>query len=411
MSTKQIAQGLASLGRNGDTMLMHVTPEEVTGLQALAETQGTSLTVNPNTGLPEAFNLGGFFRALLPAAAGAATGGMGAPLMAGILAGSATGALTNRDDPLMGAVTGGLGGFGGYGLGQGLAAAGAKPAISSGLDVSSVAPQESIMNSLTQSGSNFDPLAKEAAMSSIPKGAPGSIASNFIDTSVSGFQGLNDMGQGIKNLTTGQSGSWDAFKQGLAGAGNAPVKDISAITSIGMPVGSALLGGLEESDFMGRPIKTSGADKYDPYATLNLNTDSGLRLYAEGGTINTGGITDLYATSDNQGMPQLSQNGYGMGRLNSMMQGGMPVYAEGGYLNGAGDGMSDDIPATIEGDQPARLADGEFVIPADVVSHIGNGSSKAGAQELYRMMDRIREARTGQKTQGRQIDPNNFLPE
>lgn len=79
------------------------------------------------------------------------------------------------------------------------------------------------------------------------------------------------------------------------------------------------------------------------------------------------------------------------------------------FLSGDGDGMSDSIKATIEGKQPARLADGEFVIPADVVSHLGNGSSKAGAKKLYKMMDRVRVARTGTKQQGKEINPNKFL--
>jgi hypothetical protein len=84
--------------------------------------------------------------------------------------------------------------------------------------------------------------------------------------------------------------------------------------------------------------------------------------------------------------------------------------AKGGYLDGQGDGMSDSIPATIEGKQPARLADGEFVVPADVVSHIGNGSSKAGSKRLYAMLDKVRHARTGNKKQGREINPNKYLP-
>jgi hypothetical protein len=85
-------------------------------------------------------------------------------------------------------------------------------------------------------------------------------------------------------------------------------------------------------------------------------------------------------------------------------------YAKGGYLDGQGDGMSDSIPATIEGKQPARLADGEFVVPADVVSHIGNGSSKAGSKRLYAMMDKVRHARTGNKKQGKQIKPEKYMP-
>ena len=86
-------------------------------------------------------------------------------------------------------------------------------------------------------------------------------------------------------------------------------------------------------------------------------------------------------------------------------------YSDGGrLLKGPGDGMSDNIPATIADRQPARLADGEFVIPADVVSHLGNGSTDAGAKQLYAMMDKIRKARTGTKKQGKQINPAKFLP-
>jgi hypothetical protein len=86
-------------------------------------------------------------------------------------------------------------------------------------------------------------------------------------------------------------------------------------------------------------------------------------------------------------------------------------YSDGGHLlKGPGDGMSDDIPATIADKQPARLANEEFVIPADVVSHLGNGSSESGAKVLYEMMSRIRKARTGNSKQGKQIDPHKLLP-
>jgi hypothetical protein len=93
---------------------------------------------------------------------------------------------------------------------------------------------------------------------------------------------------------------------------------------------------------------------------------------------------------------------------------GIEGYAQGGdingyYLGGTTDGMADQVPATIDNRQPAALSDGEFVIPADVVSHLGNGNSDAGAQNLYSMMDRIRTARTGNPEQGRQIDPNKYL--
>jgi hypothetical protein len=69
-------------------------------------------------------------------------------------------------------------------------------------------------------------------------------------------------------------------------------------------------------------------------------------------------------------------------------------YSDGGrLLRGPGDGVSDSIPASIGGSRPARLADGEFVIPARIVSEIGNGSTEAGARKLYAMMDRVQNAR------------------
>lgn len=92
---------------------------------------------------------------------------------------------------------------------------------------------------------------------------------------------------------------------------------------------------------------------------------------------------------------------------------GLGGYAHGGnprLLRGPGDGMSDDIPATIADKQPARLADGEFVVPADVVSGLGNGSTEAGAKKLHQMMDRVRVDRTGTKKQGKQIKAEKYVP-
>jgi len=98
----------------------------------------------------------------------------------------------------------------------------------------------------------------------------------------------------------------------------------------------------------------------------------------------------------------------------SAAQGGlMGTYAAGGrLLRGDGDGMSDSIPAVIQGAKPQRaaLADGEFVIPADVVSHLGNGSTEAGSKRLYSMMNKVRKARTGNSKQGKQINPERFMP-
>ena len=100
--------------------------------------------------------------------------------------------------------------------------------------------------------------------------------------------------------------------------------------------------------------------------------------------------------------------------IRKMASGGISdlgAYSDGGrMLKGPGDGMSDSIPGMIANKRPARLAEGEFVVPADVVSHLGNGSTDAGAKQLYAMMNKVRQARTGSKKQGKQINPRQFMP-
>ena len=145
---------------------------------------------------------------------------------------------------------------------------------------------------------------------------------------------------------------------------------------------------------------------------------------------------------DENGMPiqdaRVNTN-YKGGRIRAMQAGGLPTppnpygaavgedynfgfsgggempteYLAGGkLLDGPGDGMSDSIPAVIRGKgvQRAALADGEFVVPADVVSHLGNGSTKAGAKKLYAMMDRIRQARTGKTRQAPEVKADKYMP-
>ena len=89
--------------------------------------------------------------------------------------------------------------------------------------------------------------------------------------------------------------------------------------------------------------------------------------------------------------------------------GGSAEAAKGRYLSGNTDGMADEIATNIDGEQDAALSHGEFVIPADVVSHLGNGNSEAGADKLHQLMDRIRKARTGNSEQGKRIDPDKLM--
>jgi len=121
-------------------------------------------------------------------------------------------------------------------------------------------------------------------------------------------------------------------------------------------------------------------------------------------------------TGDNTGALAAIASGFAQQQMNPPTKSqtlGLEALAGGGYLETGGevgDGMSDEIEATIEGTQEARLSDGEFVIPADVVSHLGNGSSDAGARRLYEMMDKVRMARTGNKKQGKEIKPERYMP-
>jgi hypothetical protein len=142
------------------------------------------------------------------------------------------------------------------------------------------------------------------------------------------------------------------------------------------------------------------------------------RYMASGDTVKrtkkyqTGGIASLPARDPRLGGAVNPAEGYNFGFAQGGMS-SMPEYQAGGkLLRGPGDGMSDDIPAVIRGKgvQRAALADGEFVIPADVVSHLGNGSTEAGAKKLYKMMEQIRRARTGTGKQAPQVNTDKYLP-
>jgi hypothetical protein len=149
-----------------------------------------------------------------------------------------------------------------------------------------------------------------------------------------------------------------------------------------------------------------GPEEYDgPLKRFRFNPETyRAATFAEGGIANlaAGGYDRMVGE---QPMYQALAKG-GISDL-----GGYSDYAGGGrMLKGPGDGMSDSIPASIAGKRPARLARDEFVVPADVVSGLGNGSSDAGAKHLYAMMDRVRQARTGSKKQGKEINARRLVP-
>lgn len=303
------------------------------------------------------------------AALGLGAGGLGALVSGGI-------SLLQGDDPL----TAGLNALGGYGGAGGIADLAKSGASAAGASANlnpttftSVAPNAAAAAESPGLTSWVDDLGAPLGQSSTPLTAP---TTDF---------SFSNVGSGVKDLFS--PGGMDRFK---AATGS------SALTSVGLPAAGMLLStpppayGGEFSLDMG---------PFTPLSDVRKQQSGGgsqYSLYAEGG------ITDV----SNMAMGGMFDARTHLPSFDEPKS----TYRSGGYLDGPGDGMSDSIPATIADKQPARLADGEFVIPADVVSHLGNGSTKAGAQRLYGMMDKVRKARTGTTKQGRQINPNKYMP-
>jgi hypothetical protein len=179
---------------------------------------------------------------------------------------------------------------------------------------------------------------------------------------------------------------------------------------------------------MGMIDKTQYATPTQRPVSAELVTDAPAYEKSSPMLMAEGGIAGILENAQAQGLtPEAYQQIYGRGnsilemqkalkegKMVNMAHGGISSlggYSDGGrMLKGPGDGMSDSIPGVIANKQPARLADGEFVVPADVVSHLGNGSTDAGAKQLYAMMDKVRKARTGKKKQAPAVKANRYMP-
>ena len=216
MSLELAAQHLASRGRKGDTMLVHMAPQEVSGLQALARAHGGTLTVNPDTGLPEA----NFLKRMLPMLIGAAltplTGGLINPMTAGLLVG---GLETARTGNLGKGLMAGLGAYGGAGLGAGLMGAGAGTA-------GATASALGVPGAATGAGSQAAMLAAQnqgfgqAGLEAL--GSSAGYASGAAPVVQSGMQSLGAGAQGLLSeqgrnaALSSMGGGMGAAKYGLA---------------------------------------------------------------------------------------------------------------------------------------------------------------------------------------------------
>jgi hypothetical protein len=395
MSLQNLAQQLAAQGRGGDTILAHINPQEA----ALLKSLGGSGTINPNTGLPEYFNpfninnytgkegllrktvlddiLGvntsqgtGLAGSIIDNPILAPIAGAGLAMIPGVgplLAAGMVGGFTGiQSGSLKNGLIAGLGAYGGASLAGSLGAG-----ASAGLD-----PLAGTFNSGTVA-----PIVEGTASYTAPSAAglgadvmygPSSSAVSAAKSAVS--PGLLEKFTKAPLSTLGGGNPY-------IGAGVAALPVMAAISS-GQKTEMPTLESVTPDSYI-RP--------YLLRRTQNTAPRSGPGEYRYF-------IDELIAEN-----PYLAKRKLATGGAIAFNEGGLGSlggYSDGGrLLRGPGDGVSDNIPATIGDRQPARLADGEFVVPARIVSEIGNGSTEAGARKLYAMMDRVQRAR--RKTVGK----------
>ena len=324
---------------------------------------------------------------------GAATAGVIGGVGAGALTGAALGAGTSAlmgGDPGKGAEMGALSGgvtFGLGGLGSGAADAATGLTSSNLSAINSAIPTVGDMGSVaadtglnTTSQAAISAAAQDAGLSTANQAAINSAIPTMGNTAAD--TGLNATGQmatgGIRALTPQPA----TFMQKMA----------EAPTQIGNFVNNNTLGTLGATT-LGAGALMGGFAPTTPN-TPKLSQPTSPFHWA-------GGTPNYDANNYTPAIPNPASYAY----TPSYAEGGgitaLGGYSDGGQLlKGPGDGVSDDIPAVI-GNQPARLAEGEFVIPARIVSEIGNGSTDAGAKRLYAMMDRINADRTQTTRQGK----------
>ncbi len=467
MSLQHAAKHLAAHGRHGDTHLVHMSAGEIRGLQDLAKLHGTKITINPHTGLPEAFSL----KSLLPAIAGAgltvASGGALSPLMAGLIVGGGTAVATGSLEK--GLMTG-LGAYGGAGLGAGItpemmageAATGAGAATAGG--AANMAPVVDAVPSFTAPPTEAivgGPIGASAGpITTSPIPAPETFSSNVADyastaPTTSSYGAMGEPAQPFGNApfeprpgVTPSNYASSGFQTGPgpnslkpvptsisdALSQNATFKNVamaaapviasgaeqkSPISSdldtapnpvyryepgVASPFPQASSSGVGQNYFPGSRYVRTAADGGMMYGGSVPSFDPVVRM-AGGGRLRPADSEPMKKPKGLSDMPGLRETAglYAKGGISDL--GG---YSDGGrLLRGPGDGVSDSIPARIGNKQPARLADGEFVVPARIVSELGNGSTEAGARQLYAMMDRVQKARGKTVGKGRVAKKNN----
>jgi hypothetical protein len=407
--------------------------------------------------------LGNIFKFAAPIAAGAFAGPAGFQLagsaMAGsIAAGAATGAgiaALSGDDVLSGAVTGGLGGMGGGSLANAATATGQQAATADMIAKGGGGIHSGMVTGAPTAGQAFTASVQNPGMF-LKNLGDGSTAMGAGKVGIMGLGAANSVGAFTPELPkydddprnkydpkrrldlSMNTGINDALRRDsglrlLAGGGTVlnPSNNFYQNTiggrvytgprdySTGEPLypdpqapapepvrGFVDVGGKFVASDDGDITQAEYNERYSYDKSDTEDQDSGGDMEAIDAAAKSG-VNPLTALKAAQGYAQSQQSPVKDQAL------GLKDLQAGGYLETGGrvgDGMSDEIPATIDGTQEARLSDGEFVVPADVVSHLGNGSSDAGAKRLYEMMDKVRMARTGNKQQGKEIEPERYMP-
>ena len=443
MSLQLAAKHLSNQGRGPDDTLVHMSRGEVKSLNDLAMAHGGHLTINPETGLPEA----GFLSMILPMVAGAVLGPAGPVGLTALQAGLAVGAgsyLLNPKAGLMGGLSAGLGGYGGAGLAEGLSNIATSEAGATIQNTANQGAQQELARQTAQQAITADteamakladPAVKlaEAAKSANPQyaqyGDP-----NFISPHNKGLPPISSdapvVGRISPPLSSDQLSTiksniineelaakplptgFDAMKKGVQSIYDNPTADKFKTLGGGSYSGLARTGLAAATPIASEGLKTAGLNvpktqqkaQVVPHYRFSPGMVSPTPAAGATGTENTYFNPSYTALSDQEsqqlypGYPAAQAAdgglmGYATGGLSDAHY-NLGGYSDGGrLLRGPGDGVSDSIPAMIGKKQPARLADGEFVVPARIVSEIGNGSTEAGARKLYAMMDRIQAAR------------------
>jgi hypothetical protein len=419
-----------------------MTPNEVAGLQYLAMRHGGSLTVNPKTGLVEA----GFLKSILPTLAGAAltigSGGVINPYMSAAIVGGLTG-LTSGS--LEKGLFAGLGAFGGAGLGAGLtnpavtgtqsalASSGVAPTTTSGYvpSVSTVAPATtataptSIMDRFTQAGRGLSNVFDFSS----PQGAQareafiGQAADKKAGTAATGLGGIMGTAKTVGMAAAPALGSMFSAEEPSSGA--KPQTYIRPYSFDYKPTAES------DPNFKFRTGAKGESTAEQRYFTPTFTPMGVFKAGTEPGGSFYGTPTEeqyaLYSRPKGENILGLSRGGIASLRENDFIlpadvishmgngssDAGMKIAVEefeAEPIEGKGDGMSDSNLTDIENKQKALVAHEEALIPREMVAFLGGGSVEKGAKELEKFMTRVRKARTGKAKQAPEIDVSRYMP-